>query len=52
MKYVGNWTIISGDGDYENLHGSGTFSGFGEVDLDALTLTAYTDFTGKMHLDP
>lgn len=52
MEYVGNWTIISGDGDYEDLHGSGTYSGFGEVDLSAGTLTGYTDYTGNMHLDP
>jgi hypothetical protein len=52
MEYVGNWTIISGDGDYEDLHGSGTYLGFGEVDLFAGILTGYTDYTGNMHLDP
>lgn len=56
FEYVGQWTIVPGDGepenDYENAHGSGNFSGYAIVDPSAGTLTAYTDYSGKVHMDP
>lgn len=52
LETVGQWTIVSGEGDYENLHGSGSFAAIGDVDLGTFTLTAVTDYTGMIHLDP
>jgi len=39
----GYWTIISGTGDYANLHGSGTWGG---------ETSAMWDFVGKVHIAP
>ncbi|KPK08145.1 MAG: hypothetical protein AMJ56_12130 [Anaerolineae bacterium SG8_19] len=52
LEAVGQWTIISGEGDYETLRGSGSFTASGEVDLNTFTLTTETDYTGTVHLDP
>ena len=52
METVGRWTIISGEGDYETLRGSGSFTASGVVDLSTYTLTAVTDYTGAVHWEP
>lgn len=47
----GHWVILSGTGDYENLHGRGTVNVTGKVDWDAGIMDIEEELEGWTHFD-
>ena len=46
-----NWNVISGTGDYENLHGAGSGSGTGGVPCGDPNLCILDLYDGGLHMD-